>query len=73
MMNNNPHLGDTHAHTEGSNGIYGLTREVFLAVDRILPRLAGSGKEQESHNDHLPEPNVDVFISLFSASVYLSM
>ena len=63
-----PHLGDTH--TEGSNGIYVLTREAFWVVDRILPRLAGYVKESHIH---LPEPNVDVCISLFSASVYLLM
>jgi hypothetical protein len=58
-------IGDTH--TEGSNGIYGLTREACWAVDRIPPRLAGSVKESHIH---LPEPNVDVCVSLFSASVY---
>jgi hypothetical protein len=61
-------IGDTH--TEGSNGIYGLTREACWAVDRIPPRLAGSVKESHIH---LPEPNVDVCVSLFSASVYLLM
>ena len=44
-------IGDTH--TEGSNWIYGLTREACWAVDRILPRLAGSVKESHIH---LPEP-----------------
>ena len=62
------HVGDTH--TEGSNGIYGLTREARWAVDRIHPRLAGSVKESHIH---LPEPNVDVCVSVFSASVYLLM
>jgi hypothetical protein len=45
------------AHTEGSNGIYGLTREACWVCEGV------------SH----PEPNVDVFILLFSVSVYLLM
>ena len=57
-------------HTEGSNGIYGLTRDACWAHDRILPRLAGSVKESHIH---LPEPNVIVFILLLSVSVYLLM
>ena len=44
-------IGDTHI--EGSNRIYGLTCEACWAVDRILPRLAGSVKESHIH---LPEP-----------------
>ena len=49
-------IGDTH--TEGSNWIYGLTREACWVREGV---------------SHPPPGTVDVRISLFSASVYLLM